>query len=239
MCYRGGRGIVPTDESTSIRNCGDAYDGIRPGRMIVKFRGWPRDMVMQMRLWHICVAEPPCEPRQIDLEHLSMSYRRGQPRKSMRMAMSRGRPRKSMTCQGSICRSQHRLSSGGAVRRSSLRCAPFGPPTVSCVLAPARTCLRQAPPTSRGRGLATSAVPHHLTDDMAMKTFTPEKRCKKTSFFSPFQKIQTNGVKSGQFLHRLVRSCGCLGQASGQVLHGHLHDSYRITLKISHLERWQ
>ena len=131
------------------------------------------------------------------------------------------------------------LLSGGAVRRSSLRCAPFGPPTVSCVLAPARTCLRQAPPTFRGRGLATSAVPPHLTDDMAMKTFTTGKRCKKTSFFSPFQKIQTNGVKSGRFLHRLVRSCGCLGQASGQVLHGHLHDSYRITLKISHLNRWQ
>ena len=64
MCYRGGRGVVPTD-------------GIRPGRMIVKFLGWPRDMAMQMRLWNIGVAEPPCEPRQIDLEHLSMSYRRG------------------------------------------------------------------------------------------------------------------------------------------------------------------
>ena len=25
MCYRGGRGVVPTDESTSIRNSGDAY----------------------------------------------------------------------------------------------------------------------------------------------------------------------------------------------------------------------
>ena len=100
MYYRGGRGVVPTDENTSIRNCGDAYDGIRPGRMIVKFRGWPGDMVMQMRLWHIGVAEPPCEPRQMALEHLSMSYRRGLPRKSMRMAMSRGRPRKSMTCQG-------------------------------------------------------------------------------------------------------------------------------------------
>ena len=37
----------------------------------------------------------------------------------------------------------------------------------------------------------------------------------------------------------LVRSRGCLGQASGQVLHGHLHDTYRITLKISHLNRWQ
>ncbi len=35
----GGRGVVPTDESTSIRNCGDAYDGIRPGQMIVKFCG--------------------------------------------------------------------------------------------------------------------------------------------------------------------------------------------------------
>ena len=83
MCYRGGRGVVPTDESTSIRNCGDAYDGIRLGRMIAKFRGWPRDMVMQMRLWHIGVAEPPCEPRQIAMEHLSMSYRLVQPQKSM------------------------------------------------------------------------------------------------------------------------------------------------------------
>ena len=107
---------------------------------------------------------------------------------------------------GKLCRSQHRLSSGGAVRRSSLRCAPFGPPTVSCVLAPARTCLRQAPPTSRGRGPATSAVPHHLTDDMSIKrTFILKKWCKKTSLFSPFQKIETNGVKSGRFLHRLVR----------------------------------
>ena len=91
----------------------------------------------------------------------------------------------------------------GTVRRNSLRCAPFDPPTVSCVLAPARTCLRQAPPTSRGRGLATSAVPHHLTDDMALKRpFFLEKRCKKTLLFSPFQIIETNGVKSGRFLHR-------------------------------------
>ena len=102
MCYRGGRGVVPTDESTSIRNCVDVYDGIRPGQTIAKFRGWPRDMVVQMRLWHIGVAEPPCEPRQIDLEHLSMSYRRGLPRESMRMAMSRGQPQKSMSWQGSF-----------------------------------------------------------------------------------------------------------------------------------------
>ena len=70
---------------------------------------------------------------------------------------------------GIICWSRYRLLSGNAVRRNSLRCAPFGPPTVSFVLAPARTCLRQAPPTSRGRGLATSAVLRHLTDDMSMK----------------------------------------------------------------------
>ena len=104
MCYRGGRGVVPTD-------------GIRPGRMIVKFRGWPRDMAMQMRLWHIGVAEPPCEPRQIALEHLSMSYRRG-------------RTRKSMTFQGSfashdiICRQVGRY---GGAHSAALRSAllPF------------------------------------------------------------------------------------------------------------------
>ena len=153
MCYRGGRGVVPTA-------------GIRPGRMIVKFRVWPRDMATQMCLWHIVMAEPLHKrhplPRQIDLKHLSMSYRRGQPRKSM-------------AYQGSIGLTRHRLLSGGTVRRSSLRCAPFGPPTVSCVLAPARTCLRQAPPTSRGHGLATSAVPPHLADNMAMKAFILEK----------------------------------------------------------------
>ena len=38
MCYRGGRGVVPTDESTSIRNCGDAYDGTRLGQTMAKFR---------------------------------------------------------------------------------------------------------------------------------------------------------------------------------------------------------
>ena len=70
---------------------------------------------------------------------------------------------------GIICWSRYRLLSGDAVRRNSLLCAPFGSPTVSCVLAPTRTCLRQAPPTSRGRGLATSAVLRHLTDDMSMK----------------------------------------------------------------------
>ena len=118
--------------------------------------------------------------------------------------MSRGQPRKHMTWQGNIDLTRYRLLSGGAVRRNSLRCAPFGPPTVSCVLAPARTCLRQAPPTSRGRGLATSAVPHHMTDDISMKVFALEKRCKKTSFFTPFQKIEQNGVKSGRFLHRLL-----------------------------------
>ena len=141
---------------------------------------------------------------------------------------------------GKRCQSRYRLSSGGAVRRNSLRCAPFGPPTVSCVLAPARTCLRQAPHTFRGSGLVTSAVLRHLTDDMSMKrTSILKNGVRKRHYFSPFQKIQTNGVKSGRFLHRLVRSCGCPGQASGQVLHGHLHDTDRITLKISHLKRWQ
>ena len=90
---------------------------------------------------------------------------------------------------GSISLTRHLLLSGGAVRRNSLRCAPFGPPTVSCVLAPARTCLRQAPPTSRDRGLATSAVPHHMLDDMSINAFIHGKLCKKTPLFTPFQKI--------------------------------------------------
>ena len=120
MCYRGGRGVVPTDESTSICNCGDAYDGIRPG----------------------CGSSRPddCKIPRVATEIHDMSG------KHLPVIIS--------------------LLSGGTVRRNSLRCAPFGPPTVSCVLAPARTCLRQAPPTSRGRGLATSAVPHHLTDSL-------------------------------------------------------------------------
>ena len=168
MCYRGGRGVVPTA-------------GIRSGQMIMKFRGldtrhghadasvayWRgRATMLKGILCHVkchwgnvnvIQAWPITEIHDMSGKHLPVTIS---------------------------------LLSGGAVRRSSLRCAPFGPPTVSCVLAPARTCLRQAPPTSRDRGLATSAVPHHLTDDMSIKrTFFLEKRCKKTSFFSPFQKI--------------------------------------------------
>ena len=60
MCYRGGRGVVP-------------LAGIRLGRMILKFRGWSREMATQMRLLHISVAEPPYEghplPRQMAPEH--------------------------------------------------------------------------------------------------------------------------------------------------------------------------
>lgn len=39
MCYREGRDIVPTA-------------GIRPGRMILKFRGCPRGIATQMYLSH-------------------------------------------------------------------------------------------------------------------------------------------------------------------------------------------
>ena len=166
MCYRGGRGVVPTD-------------GIRPGQMIVKFRGWPRDMATQMCLWHIVMAEQPYVRlpllRQMVLEHCQCHIGVA--------------PTEIYGMSGSISLTRHLLLSCGPVRRNSLRCAPFGPPTVSCVLAPARTCLRQAPPTSRGRGLATSAVPHHLTDDMSIKAFNLGKRCKKTPLFTPFQKI--------------------------------------------------
>ena len=60
---------------------------------------------------------------------------------------------------------------GGQLRRNSLRFAPFGPPTVSCVLAAARTCIRQAPPTSRGRGVATSAAARRLSGASLSLTF--------------------------------------------------------------------
>ena len=184
MCYREGRGIVPPA-------------GIRSGQMTLKFHGWPRNIATQMCLWHIVMAEPLHKrhplPRQMTLGNVN--------------ALQAWPTTEIHDISGKRCQSQYRLLSGDAVRRNSLRCAPFGPPTVSCVLAPARTCLRQAPPTSQGRGLATSAVPHHLTDYMAMKSnFTLEKRCKKTPFFTPIQKIETNGVKSGRFLPRLSAS---------------------------------
>ena len=166
MRYELARGIVPPA-------------GIRPGRMILKFRGWPRDMATQMCLWHIVMAEQPYVRlpllRQMVLEHCQCHIGVA--------------PTEIYGMSGSISLTRHLLLSSGAVRRNSLRCAPFGPPTVSCVLAHARTCLRQAPPTSRGRGLATSAALHHLLDDMSIKAFIIGKRCKKTSFFTPFHQI--------------------------------------------------
>ena len=63
MYYRGGRGVVPPD-------------GIRPGQMIVKFHGWPRDMATQMCLWHIVMAEPLHKrhplPRQMALGNVNV-----------------------------------------------------------------------------------------------------------------------------------------------------------------------
>ncbi len=156
MCYREGCGVVPTDESTSIRNCGDAYDGIRLGQTMAKFRGWPRDMVMQMRLWHIGAAEPPCEPRQIAMEHLSMSYRLIQPQKSM-------------TWQGSVASHDIvccQVAQYGGAHSAALRSAllPF----------PASSLLRELVsgkhlPLPEAVGWPRPPYPHHLTDDMSIK----------------------------------------------------------------------
>ena len=63
-------------------------------------------------------------------------------------------------------------------RRNSLRAASFGPPTVSFVLAIARTCIRQAPPTFRGRGLATSAVTDCLSARNHHQCITYLHNCK-------------------------------------------------------------
>ena len=60
---------------------------------------------------------------------------------------------------------------------NSLRFAAFGPPTVSCVLADARTCIPQVPPTSRGRGLATS--PHSGSLQAAQRGHIVYKNIKK------------------------------------------------------------
>jgi len=170
MCYKGGRGVVPTE-------------GIRPGQMIVKFCWWPRDMATQICLWHIVMAESLHKryplPRQMALGNVN--------------AIQAWQTTEIYDMAGKLCQSRYRLLSDGAVRRSSLRCATFGPPTVSCVLAPARTCLRQAPPTSRGRGLATSAVPHHLPDDMQVKSFALKNGVRKRHFFHRFRKFKQTG----------------------------------------------
>jgi len=88
---------------------------------------------------------------------------------------------KSTTCQPIWTAAQtldktKRLTSvtptGSPSRRNSLRVTSFGPPTVSCVLATARTCIRQAPPTSRGRGLATSAVADRLSGYASSLSFS-------------------------------------------------------------------
>ena len=104
MCYRGGRGVVPTDESTSIHNCGDVYDGIRLGRMIAKFRGvatrhghadasvayWCGRTTMRTTSDKCFQHQQSADPSWPDDCEI------------LRMAMSRGQPQKSMTCQGSF-----------------------------------------------------------------------------------------------------------------------------------------
>ena len=89
-------------------------------------------------------------------------------------------------------------------RRNSLRFAPFGPPTVSCVLAAARTCIRQAPPTSRGRGTATSAV----LPVRSAASATLEKAMKKggRDFRPPFLFVSINQML---FFYAADRACLC------------------------------
>ena len=92
--------------------------------------------------------------------------------------------------KGRICTRESDVTPTGGQRRNSLRFAPFGPPTVSCVLATARTCIRQAPPTSRGRGPATSAA---LPARSAISA-TLEKAMKKggRDFRPPFLCVSIN-----------------------------------------------
>ena len=175
MCYRGGRGIVPTDESTSIRNCGDAYDGIRLGQTMAKFRGWPRDMVMQMRLWHIGAAEPPCEPRQIAMEHLSMSYRLIQPQKSM-------------TWQGSVASHDIvccQVAQYGGAHSAALRSAllPFLRPRSRENLSPAGTSHFPRPWAGHVRSTAPPDGQHG----------DEENGVRKRHYFHHFRKFKQTG----------------------------------------------
>ena len=51
------------------------------------------------------------------------------------------------------------------------------------------------------RGSARGPV--SVCSSLRIKDITLGKRCKKTSFFTPFSQFELNGVKSGRFLHRL------------------------------------
>ena len=90
------------------------------------------------------------------------------------------------------------MSTGSPSRRNSLRVASFGPPTVSCVLATARTCIRQAPPTSRGRGVATSAVADRMSGYASSLSFSSfEVLMKATMLFSPLSKLSIIATGGG------------------------------------------
>ena len=127
MCYRGGRGVVPTDESTSIRNCGDVYDGNSPRPDDCKipragYATWSCRCICDILMWqnhHVNGI----------LCHVKWPW-------SIVNAIQARPTTETYDMAGKHWLNTISLMSGGAVRRNSLRCAPFGPPTVSCVLAP-------------------------------------------------------------------------------------------------------
>ena len=106
------------------------------------------------------------------------------------------------------------MSTGSPSRRNSLRVASFGPPTVSCVLAAARTCIRQAPPTSRGRGVATSAVADRLSGYASSLSFSSFEVLMKAImlFMASFVTIYVSVLKLVE-----TRKRGCVQQCSSPV----------------------
>ena len=126
------------------------------------------------------IRNPPTPPGA-----LSMSYRRGQSRKSMRMAMSRGQPQKSMTCQGSV-------ASHDIVCR---QVAQYGG-THSAAL---RSALLPFPASSLPRELVSG---RHLPLSEAVGWQRPPYRttCQTTCRLRPSS--LKNGVRKRHFFHR-------------------------------------
>ena len=68
MFYQGGRGVVPPAGvfNYSIRRV-FPLTRVCPGKMIVKFRGWPRDMDM---CEDVSVTEPPIKKRLAEFQQV-------------------------------------------------------------------------------------------------------------------------------------------------------------------------
>ena len=140
-------------------------------------------MATQMCLWHIVMAEQPYVRlpllRQMVLEHCQCH-----------ICVCAPPPTEIYGMSVSISLTRHLLLSGGAVRRNSLRCAPFGPPTVSASSLPLELVSGRHLPLPEAVGWPRPPYRTTCQTTCRLRPLTLENGVRKRHYLPRFRKFE-------------------------------------------------